>query len=101
MRTLRIAVVLGLIGFVGPAVNAGGEPCKLATKGDSSVAKACKEGGLPKARGLMKDMVKKAKGQMEGLDCKTCHEGVDDGHYDVLKKDGRAQFDKMLAVLKK
>jgi hypothetical protein len=94
--------VLGLIGLVGPSVSAGDGPCKLATKGDSDVAKACKEGGLGKARPLMKKMVKQAKAKMGGeLDCKTCHEGVDDDRYDVLKKDGRAQFDKMLAVLKK
>jgi hypothetical protein len=100
MRVLRIALMLGFIGLVGPSVDAGVVRCKLATKGDSEVAKACKEGGVAKARGLMKEMVKKAKSTMDGLECKTCHEGNDE-YYDVLKKDGRVEFDKMLAVLKK
>jgi hypothetical protein len=49
----------------------------------------------------MKKMVLKARASMgKDLDCKSCHEGGDDPRYDVLKKDGRAQFDKMVAVLK-
>jgi len=101
MRTLRIAVVLGLIGFVGPSVSAGDGQCKLATKGNSEVAMACKEGGVGKARPLMKKMVLKARAKMgQDLDCNTCHEGGDDVRYDLLKKDGRAQFDKMVVILK-
>src|SRR5436190_23705901 len=101
MRTLRVAVLLGLIVLIGPSVSAGDGPCKLATKGNSEVAIACKEGGIGKARPLMKKMVQKARPSMgKDLDCKSCHEGGDDPRYDVLKKDGRTQFDKMVAVLK-
>jgi hypothetical protein len=37
MRTLRIALMLGLVGFLVTPAEAVDGPCKLATKGDSSV----------------------------------------------------------------
>jgi hypothetical protein len=49
----------------------------------------------------MKKMVSDAnkKGGPE-LKCEACHEGVNDDRYDLLKKDGRDRFTKLLADLK-
>jgi hypothetical protein len=101
MRTLRIVVALGLIGVLVSPVSAIEGPCKLATKGDSSVAKACVKGGAKEAKKEMERLVKQAKAKTGTKpECDSCHDGINDGHYDVLKKDGRSQFDKMLASLK-
>lgn len=44
MRTLQAACVIGLLAAAVPARAVDG-PCKVATKGTSSVAKACAKGG--------------------------------------------------------
>jgi hypothetical protein len=80
--------------------SAGGEPCKLATKGDSVVAKACREGGIPKAKAVMKDLVSRGKKKSgKDLGCKTCHDGIEDSRYDLLRKDARERFKELLATL--
>lgn len=103
MRTLRTVCVITLFGMAGFAAVqpafAGDGPCKLATKGDSPVAKACQEGGVSKARGLMKKMVTQANKSGMNVKCETCHDHFD-ARYDLLTKDGRAQFDKMLVAAK-
>jgi hypothetical protein len=100
MRTLRALCVIALLG-AGQAASAKDGPCKLATKGDSPVAQACKEGGESKARALMKKMVAEANKRGMDVKCETCHDRFGDGRYDLLTKDGRAQFDKMLVVAKR
>jgi hypothetical protein len=88
---LALLVIVGGDGWAG-------EPCKLATKGDSPVAKACREGGFQAARKLMKDMkVKVNQGRTTRVDCKDCHDHDEDGHYDTLTKDGRERFTALLA----
>jgi hypothetical protein len=101
MRTLRVAVVMVLIGIVGPSARALDGPCKLATKGNSRVAKACVKGGAKQAKKEMeaiKKEVKQATGRT--LECSECHDAIDNGRYDVLKKDGRKRFDQLMASLK-
>jgi hypothetical protein len=102
MRTLRIAVMLGLVGLLISPAEALDGPCKLATKGDSSVAKACVKGGAREAKKQMEALMKQVKAKT-GIkpECASCHEGIDDGRYDVLKQDGRKRFDDMMASLKK
>src|SRR5689334_5402303 len=98
MRMLRIAVVLGFIGLVGPSAGAIDGPCNLAKKGDSPVAKACVKGGAKEAKKVMEGLMKQVKAKTgKKPECDSCHEGINDGKYDALKKDGREQFDKMLA----
>ncbi len=82
---------------VGVAQAADGD-CKLATKGDSEVVKACKEGGVKKAKLVMKDMTKRAKAAGMKTDCDGCHKA---DHYDQLTDDGRKKFDEMIALLNK
>ena len=80
--------------------SAGGEPCKLATKGDSVVAKACREGGIPKAKAVMRELVSRGKKKSgKDLECKTCHDGIEDSRYDLLRKDARERFKELLATL--
>ena len=94
MRWVALAwfFVLGSLGVDGSDARAGGPPCKLATKGESIVAKACQKGGYAEARKIMKEMKMAVnKGRDEQFDCKTCHDRADDS-YDTLTKDGRERF---------
>lgn len=100
-RAVRVVLLMVLI-VTTTAVRAEDEgACKLATKGESPVARACKTGGFRAAKKLMREMVDKAKKTQHGLNCDTCHEGVDDGRYDLLKKDGRSRFDALVVAQKK
>jgi hypothetical protein len=101
MRTLRIAVALGLIGILVSPVEAVDGLCKLALKGNSSVAKECVKGGTKAAKKEMHRIVDAVKVKTGNKPkCESCHDGVDNDRYDVLKNDGREQFDKMIASLK-
>jgi hypothetical protein len=102
MRWVALAwfFVLGSLGVDGSDARAGAQPCKLATKGDSPVAKACASPrGFAAAKKLMHDMMKKANEDKskEELKCETCHQGVDDGRYDILTKTGRERFKDLVA----
>jgi hypothetical protein len=76
---------------------ADGAPCTIATKGDSPVAKACAQGGIPKAKAAMKEMAKKARAAGTKYECDDCHK--DDLKYE-LTADAREQFAKLLAAAK-
>ena len=94
MRWVALAsfLALGSIGVDGSDARAGGEPCKLAIKGDSIVAKACLKGGYAEARKVMKEMKAAVnRGRDDKFECKTCHDKADDS-YDTLTKDGRERF---------
>jgi hypothetical protein len=103
MRWVALAwfLAVGTVGVDGSDARAGGEPCKLATKGDSIVSKACadpKNGGVGGARKLMKEMLKVVNsGRSEKIECTACHAGVDDNRYDTLTKDGRDRFKAFVA----
>ena len=103
MRWVALAwfFVLGSLGVDGSDARAGGPPCKLATKGESIVAKACQKGGYAEARKIMKEMKMAVnKGRDEQFDCKTCHDRADDS-YDTLTKDGRERFKAFAAEYEK
>jgi hypothetical protein len=93
-----------LVGFVAGSLALGGSSfaqdgkCKVATTGDSPVAKACKDGGIKAAKATMKDMVKKAKAAGVKMDCDDCHK--DDTSYE-LTADGKDKFKKMMAAVEK
>jgi hypothetical protein len=75
------------------------DACKLATKGDSRVAKACASGGVKAAKAEMKEMLKQGKSAGVKMDCDDCHK--DDTHYDQLTTEGKDKFKKLLAALEK
>jgi hypothetical protein len=94
MRWVALAwfFVLGSLLVDDSDARAVDELCKLATKGDSIIARACQKGGFTEARKLMKEMRTAVnKGRDEKYECKTCHDKADD-RYDTLTKDGRERF---------
>jgi hypothetical protein len=102
MRWVALAwfLVLGSIGVDGSDARAGEEKCKLATKGDSIVAKACQT-SYKEARKLMKHMCLVVnESRAEKFECKTCHDKADDS-YDSLTKDGRDKFKAFAAEFEK
>ena len=104
MRWVALAwfFVLGSLGVDGSDARAGGEPCKLATKGDSPVAKACQGGGVEAAKKLMRQMRAKVnEGRTPKIACKDCHDHDADSRYDTLSKDGRERFKAFLSELDK
>jgi hypothetical protein len=103
-RSVVIAAVL-VLGGAGSRARAGGEPCKLATKGNSPVAQACAKndnGGVRGAKKVMKEMrIVVNKGRSEKFECMTCHDKADDDRYDTLTKDGRERFKDFVAEYEK
>jgi hypothetical protein len=97
--TLLSSILMAAVVSVAGTSYAADEPCKLATKGDSRVAKACAEGGIKKAKAEMKEMVKQGKAAGVKMDCDDCHK--DDVHYDQLTAEGKDKFKKLLAALDK
>jgi hypothetical protein len=94
-------LVLGSFGVDGSNARAEEEKCKLATKGDSIVAKACQK-SYKEARKLMKHMCTVVnEGRAEKFECKTCHDKADDSGYDTLTKDGRDRFKGLVAEYEK
>ena len=83
-----LAMILALL----PAPAAAPEPCKLA-KGNSPVAKACAEGGIPAAKEVMKSMLQQGRAAGVKLECDQCHR--DPAKYDVLTDDAREKFKKL------
>lgn len=51
----------------------GDQPCRAKSFQFSSVKTACQKGGVPRAKELMKSMVKKAKDRGENVKCSSCH----------------------------
>jgi hypothetical protein len=79
-------------GYSGP------EPCKLALKGNSPVARACLEGGARAAKLEMKDLVKRAKDNGARFRCDDCHK--DPGDITRLAADVGEKFKKLLTAAK-
>lgn len=90
---VAVAVASGSLAMAEDAVK-----CKLATKAESDVGKACAEGGVKKAKGVMKDMVKRAKAAGTKFDCDDCHKEDD---FSQLTADGAEKFKKLLAAIAK
>lgn len=99
--TLRGLVFVALLGAAF-AINPGGavadaaNGCKLAKDKSTPIGKACAEGGIPKAKQAMKDMIKAGKAKGVKFDCDDCHKG--DDNYDQLTEDGKEKFKKLLAA---
>ena len=68
------------------------EPCRIA-KGSSPVAKACAEGGIARAKQVMKEMIKQGRAAGVKLECDECHK--EPARYDVLTADARDKFKKL------
>src|SRR5947207_14866299 len=73
--------------------------CTIATKGDNAVVKACKEGGIKKAKATMKSLQKAAKDKGMKVECDDCHKDESAGNW-TLNKDAEDKFKKMLEVTK-
>lgn len=80
-----------------PVAYSGPEPCMLATKGTSPVARACAEGGVSRAKAVMKDMVRRGKAAGVKVGCDDCH--ADDADYAKLTLEAEAKFRELLAAL--
>jgi hypothetical protein len=102
LRGLRATLLTGVLASVALAGTSFAEdsaPCKLATKGDTRVAKACTDGGIKKAKAVMKEMLKEGKTAGVKMDCDDCHK--DDTHYDQLTAEAKDKFKKLVAALDK
>jgi RNA polymerase sigma factor (sigma-70 family) len=77
-----------------PLVNG----CTIALKPDSPVGQACKDGGIKKAKMVMKSMVKRGKERGLKHDCDDCHRDEAAGLW-ALTKDAEEKFRKLLAVV--
>jgi hypothetical protein len=77
----------------------GADPCQLATKGDSPVAKACREGGIKSAKAAMKELVKGGRAAGVRYQCDDCH--LNDADYAQLTKGAEDKFAKLLAANRK
>jgi hypothetical protein len=73
--------------------------CTIAVKGDNAVVKACKEGGIKKAKAAMKELQKSAKAKGMKAECDDCHKDESAGNW-ALKPDAEDKFKKMLDLTK-
>ncbi|MDX2022377.1 MAG: hypothetical protein SF187_19230 [Deltaproteobacteria bacterium] len=60
------------VALVAPAF-AGDNDCTIAKDAKTDIGKACAEGGIKRAKTVMKEMTKKAKKKGMKVDCDTCH----------------------------
>src|SRR5262245_40960814 len=84
--------------FIGTAVRTGradGE-CKVAKDEKTEVGKACKEGGIKRAKAVMKAMVKTAKKNGQKFECDTCHK--DEEQWE-LTAEGKDKFKELLKAV--
>jgi hypothetical protein len=92
-------LTLALLAGAAPRAGAAGpNDCKLATKGDSPVAQACREGGTKHAKTVMKELVAKAKAKGAKFRCDDCHKDPQDNT--KLTDDARKKFDELVAAAK-
>ena len=73
--------------------------CTIAVKGDNPVTKACKEGGIKRAKATMKAMQKAAKDKGMKVECDDCHKDEAGGDW-TLNKDAEEKFKKMADLTK-
>lgn len=69
------------------------QPCQVATTGSSLVAEACRRGGRPEAKQVMKRLVADARERGARYTCESCHADLD--NY-LLREDARAEFNALL-----
>jgi hypothetical protein len=75
------------------------DKCTIATKGESEVAKACKAGGIKRAKATMKQMQKVGKEKGMKVECDDCHKDESAGNW-TLNKDAEDKFKKLAALQK-
>ena len=96
LSTLTRVLAFAAIAAVSTLAFAEGDgPCKIATKGDSLTAKACKAGGQKAATKEMKRMVKTAKQKGVKFVCDDCHNNMDDYK---LTKNAEEDYKKLVAA---
>ena len=99
VRTFIAALsVATVIAFAAAGVGraADSKKCTIATKGDNDVAKACAAGGIPRAKTVMKNMVKQAKDKGKKFECDGCHKNEEDWK---LTDDAEKSFKDLLAAV--
>jgi hypothetical protein len=74
----------------------GPDPCTMATKGDSPVARACRENGVKGAKVAMKEMLKVARSNGVRFQCDDCH--INDTDYAQLGQGAEDKFARLLAA---
>jgi hypothetical protein len=77
------------------ATSRADDKCTIATKDKNAVVDACKEGGIKKAKSVMKAMQKKGKEKGLKFECDTCHKDEAAGNW-TLNKDAEAKFKELL-----
>jgi plastocyanin len=98
--TVAADFVLGDHAAAAPAgdyVAAGGDKCQLAVNANNPVVQACKEGGIKKAKSVMKALMKKGKALGLKFECDDCHKDEAAGNW-TLTKDAPEKFKKLLAA---
>jgi RNA polymerase sigma factor (sigma-70 family) len=71
------------------------EKCHIAVKDDSPVTKACKEGGIKKAKSVMKAMQKVGKASGLKFECDDCHRDESAGNWS-LREGAETRFRRLL-----
>jgi hypothetical protein len=101
VRKLITTLALGaFVAFATGSVASAADKCTISKESaDNPVAKACKKGGIPEAKKVMKAMVASAKKAGFRKDCVDCHKGPDDANF-ALTADGEKLFQELLAKQK-
>ena len=89
-RLFVVTVAVGLLSFGAARAE---DKCKIAVKGDSPIAVACKKGGQQAAAKQMKALVKAAKVHGTVFKCDHCHEDMTSYK---LTDDAKKDFPKLL-----
>ena len=76
--------------------RAADDKCTIATKDDNAIVKACKEGGIKKAKSVMKAMQKKGKEGGLKYECDECHKDESAANW-TLKDGAEKKFKELLA----
>jgi hypothetical protein len=101
MSRTFLGLLLAMLAWPAPVTRADDDaplrPCTIAIKGDSPVQKACREGGVDRAKATMKRMLGQARGKQRGRHwaCDDCH--ADDDTW-KLSEDARTRFKELLAL---
>jgi hypothetical protein len=90
-----VATIAGALTWAGRGRAADWAPCTIAIKGQSPVAKACAEGGIPRAKLAMKDLATRARAAGTKFQCDDCHK--DDIKYELTAA-APDNFKKLLAA---
>jgi hypothetical protein len=99
VRTFIGALAFGALVAVfasGTSSAEGKNDCTLTKDGDNDVVKACKAGGIKRAKVVMKSMTKMAKDKGKKWECDTCHKNEEDWK---LTDDGEKLFKEMLEIV--